>query len=141
MSEPYRSPPKELSCWARFLKRIGYPSAITEWDVKTWDDPSSMPTEAWQNHVERRKQCYEETRRDLEKDIQHILQDAHEQLRTGSNSSMPAIQKCMVALMAVSVYETRKSTWWIQALTWGIAFGTLVLIILTVWLVVLELQH
>ena len=134
MNDP--DPPKQLppnaypprSFWWRFLRIIRYPKQIIDWKLFTWDEVPPANRDA----------AFKETRRELRKPPQNILQDAMEQLGTNHEAREAAIQKSTVALLAVSAYETQRATWWLQLLTWILVIGTTILVCQTQKLLNLE---
>jgi len=90
----------------------------------------------------KRKVAEEETDRDLQKPVQQLLCDAHEEaLDPIDPSNLPlataqlmknlvGVNKRMTSLMVVSAYENTKMTRWVIALTWVIVLQTCILIYL-----------
>jgi hypothetical protein len=119
-------PPKKLPApeypprgfWWKFLRLIGYPRQIIDWELFTWDE-AEPPN---------RLDAHKLTRRELRKPPQNILQDAMEQLGTDHAAREAAIQKSTIALLAVSAYETQRATWWVQFMTFILVIGTAVLV-------------
>ena len=134
MKEP--DPPKELppqpyperTCWWRFKRFFGYPREIVDWELFTWDDTPP----------DNRSTALREARRELRKPPQNILQDTLEQLDTDSDKRLECIQKSTITILAVSAYETRRATWWLQFLTWSLLALTMTLVLQTCKLISLE---
>jgi len=94
--------------------------------ITDWKRTDFSPTP--QGEELRKRQTAEvETLHDLQKPIQQLLCDAHEEALTGS---IVGVNKRMVALLAVTAYETRLTNWWLKALTVVIAIGTILLVLI-----------
>ena len=94
--------------------------SITNWERKDFD--VLKPEDA-----ANRKLAETATLHDLQKPIQQLLCDAHEEAQRGSTAGT---QKRMVALLTVTAYEASLINWWIKALTFVIAIGTVALVLL-----------
>jgi uncharacterized membrane protein YdfJ with MMPL/SSD domain len=92
---------------------------ITNWERKNFDTPKP-------ENAENRKKAEEETLHDLQKEIQQLLCDAHEEAQRGS---IVGVNKRMVALLTVTAFETRITNWWLKVLTIVITIGTVILVI------------
>jgi hypothetical protein len=66
-----------------------------------------------------------ETLHDLQKPIQQLLCDAHEEAIAGTQAG---VTKRMVALLAVTAYEQKITNFWLLALTIVIVIGTFALV-------------
>jgi uncharacterized membrane protein YdfJ with MMPL/SSD domain len=92
---------------------------ITNWKRKDFDELKP-------EDVANRKLAETETSHDLQKEIQQLLCDAHEEAQ---RQSIVGVNKRMVALLTVTAYDTRITNWWLKVLTIIIAIGTVVLVI------------
>lgn len=93
---------------------------ITDWERSNFDAPKP-------EDVENRNTAVKETHNDLRKDIQQLLCDAHEEAQRGS---LVGVNKRMTALLTITAYEARITSWWLKWLTVIIAVETLVLVYL-----------
>ena len=92
--------------------------SITEWKRNSFDIPK--PEDA-----ENRKLAETATLHDLQKPIQQLLCDAHEEAQRGS---IVGVNKRMVALLTVTAHEQKLTNFWLIVLTVIIALGTVILI-------------
>ena len=86
-----------------------------------------------------RQKAEEETRRDLEKPIEQLLCDVHEEIlnqtRTTDQSLVHAYRRMVSVMVRVAASNERTSRILI-ALTWALTFLTVVLVILTIVMLV-----
>jgi hypothetical protein len=92
---------------------------ITTWQRRNF--PEDMPDPAVRPLAEL------ETLHDLQKPLQQLLCDAHEEAIAGTQAG---VMKRMVALLAVTAYEQKKTNFWLLVLTILIVIGTLTLVFL-----------
>jgi hypothetical protein len=91
--------------------------------ITNWKRNDFSPNE----NPERRKEAELETLHDLQKPIQQLLCDTHEEALGGTQTGAT---KRMVALLAVTAYEQRRTNFWLIVLTVALVVGTFVLILL-----------
>src|ERR1017187_6932798 len=100
---------------------------ITSWKRKDFTPPPSTEAE-----IKKRFEAETETSHDLEKDIQQLLCDAHEEFRNPNQSDrLLGINKRMVALLAITAYEARRTNL-------RMTFLTIIILVLTGLLVFKE---
>src|ERR1051326_330755 len=71
-----------------------------------------------------------ETLHDLQKPIQQLLCDAHEEAIAGNPAG---VTKRMTALLAVTAYEQRRTNFWLIVLTVALLIATAILVLLDVY--------
>ena len=93
------------------------------------------------NNLSNRERSEIETNRDLDKPIEQLLCDVHEETHNENRTPIENIasaQKRMVSLMARVAISNEKVDCTMKWLTWAIAIMTLAIVVLTIVLIVKE---